>query len=70
MREHYEKQIAILEDAVSLMESGRMETKSMTSAQPVWKNTTADNITRDKQTIEMLKGVIAKYYPLADGSTD
>ncbi|GAA2867351.1 hypothetical protein GGQ99_001306 [Aminobacter niigataensis] len=63
MREHYERQIAIIEDRIALMEAGRFTTRSMTAEHPVWVDTTAGNLAHDRQTVEMLKGVIARFYP-------
>ncbi len=63
MREKYEKDIAILEDQISLMESGRMQTKSMTAEHPEWFDSTAGTIELNKQIVESLKKIIEEHYP-------
>lgn len=63
LREHYEKQIAIIEDRIALMEAGKFTTRTLTIGNPKWIDTTASDIAHDRQTVEMLRSVIAKYCP-------
>ncbi|MFU0504022.1 hypothetical protein [Pseudaminobacter sp. NGMCC 1.201702] len=63
MRKYYEEQIAIIEHRIRLMQEGNFSTRTMTAENPVWVDTTASDIEHDKKTVEMLKGVISRFYP-------
>lgn len=63
MREHYEKQIAILEDRIALMERGDMQTKVFSADNPNWIDTTAGTIEIDKRTVADLRAILEKFYP-------